>query len=120
MKVFRLVFVAASMAVSGLTQEPVQSPVEPKATIANFEIHPEFEIELVASEPQIVDPVAIRFDEYDNLWVVEMRDYPHGPKPGEEPKSRIKILRDEDEDGVYETAHIFADKLLFTLSLIHI
>ncbi len=117
MKVFRLVFVAASMAVSGLTQEPVQSPVEPKATIANFEIHPEFEIELVASEPQIVDPVAIRFDEYGNLWVVEMRDYPHGPKPGEEPKSRIKILRDEDKDGVYEKSHIFADKLLFATGI---
>ena len=94
-------------------QEPVTSPVEPKATLANFEVHPDFEIQLVASEPQIVDPVAIRFDEYGNLWVVEMRDYPHGPADGEKPTSRIKILRDEDADGFFETSHIFADNLLF-------
>jgi putative membrane-bound dehydrogenase-like protein len=94
-------------------QEPVESPVQPKATLANFEVHPDFEIQLVASEPQIVDPVAIRFDEYGNLWVVEMRDYPHGPADGQKPTSRIKILRDEDADGFFETAHIFADNLLF-------
>lgn len=102
---------------SAAVQEPVRSPVESIDTLANFEVHPEFRIELVASEPQIVDPVAIRFDEHDNLWVVEMRDYPHGPKPGEEPRSRIRILRDLDNDGFYETSHIFADKLLFATGI---
>jgi hypothetical protein len=51
-----------------------------------------------------VDPVAMRFDEQGRLWVVEMRDYPHGPADGERPQSRIKVLTDGNSDGRYETA----------------
>jgi putative membrane-bound dehydrogenase-like protein len=70
-------------------------------------------IELVASEPQIESPVAMAFDEDGKLWVVEMRDYPNGPKPGEKPQGRIKVLEDKDGDGFYETATVVADNLLF-------
>jgi putative membrane-bound dehydrogenase-like protein len=71
-------------------------------------------IELVASEPQAIDPVAIRFDEDGRMWVVEMRDYPLGnPNKGGEPLSRIRVLEDKDNDGLFESATTFADKLLF-------
>ena len=43
-----------------------------------------------AHEPQVIDPVAIRFDEDGRMWVVEMRDYPHGPAEGDKPRSRIR------------------------------
>lgn len=76
------------------------------------------QIELAASEPTIVDPVHLAFDEQGRLWVVEMRDYPNGPAPGQPPISRIKILRDLDGDGVYEKATVFADQLLFATSLL--
>jgi putative membrane-bound dehydrogenase-like protein len=46
-----------------------------------------------------------------------MSDYPNGPGPGEPPKSRIKLLEDRDADGRFETAHLFADKLLFATGL---
>ena len=36
-----------------------------------------YRIELVASEPQIVSPVAMDIDEHGRLFVVEMRDYPY-------------------------------------------
>jgi putative membrane-bound dehydrogenase-like protein len=75
-------------------------------------------IELVASEPMIVDPVHIAFDEQGRLWVVEMRDYPNGPAQGEPPISRIKILRDTNGDGQYDKSTIFADQLLFVTSLL--
>lgn len=94
-------------------QEAVQSPVGPRDSLKHFEIHPGLKIELVACEPQVVDPVAIRFDEAGHMWVVEMRDYPHGPGDGQQPKSRIRILRDRDHDGFYESAVTFADHLLF-------
>ena len=74
-------------------------------------------IEPVAAEPEVMDPVAAQFDEDGRLWVVEMGDYPHGPADGETPKSRIKILEDRDGDGRYETAAVFADKLLFVTEL---
>ena len=79
-------------------------PIAPQDSLKYFEVNPDVKIELVASEPQVIDPVALAFDESDRLWVVEMTDYPNGPSEGEKPKSRIKILRDKDGDGYYESA----------------
>src|SRR5262245_46495652 len=92
-------------------------PLPPQEALAHFKIEPGLAIEIVACEPQIVDPIDIRFDEQGRLWVVEMRDYPHGPAAGEQPKSRISLLEDEDGDGFFETARVFADKLLFPTGL---
>jgi len=94
-----------------------QSPLSPEETLREFVLHPALRIELVAAEPEVIDPVAIRFDENGLMWVVEMRDYPNGPKPGSPPMSRIKVLEDRDGDGHYETAHVFADKLLFATGI---
>jgi putative membrane-bound dehydrogenase-like protein len=108
--------VAFSTAESGRAQEPrsaLKSPLEPAEALRQIVLPPGYRAELVASEPQIVDPVAIKFDERGRLWVAEMRDYPHPPPPGEKPQSRIKLLEDRDGDGRYETAHVFADELLF-------
>lgn len=91
----------------------VKSPLSPADSLKHFQLAPGLKIELVASEPQIVDPVSIAFDEDGRLWVAEMIDYPNGPKPGEEPRSRIVLLEDTNNDGFYETGHVFADKLLF-------
>ncbi|MBL4884201.1 MAG: hypothetical protein JKY95_06670, partial [Planctomycetaceae bacterium] len=72
----------------------------------------------IAHEPQVIDPVDLAFDESGRLWVVEMRDYPNGPDEGEKPTSLIKILEDKDGDGIYETANVFADQLLFANSIL--
>ncbi len=97
---------------------PVKSPVSPEEGILLMEVDPLVKVELVAHEPAVVDPVAIAFDESEKMWVVEMRDYPFGPKPGEAPKSRIKILEDLNHDGLYETVHIFAEELLFATGIL--
>ena len=96
-----------------IVKKPVSSPVDARESFEYFEVHPDVKLELVASEPEVVDPVAIAFDESERVWVVEMRDYPNGPAEGELPKSLIKILRDKDGDGYYETATVFAENLLF-------
>lgn len=69
-------------------------------------------IHRVASEPQIVDPIAARFDRDGRMWVVEMRDYPV-PIPGQDPTGRIRVLTDSDADGIYETAVTYIDGLDF-------
>jgi putative membrane-bound dehydrogenase-like protein len=74
-------------------------------------------IELAAAEPEVIDPVAIRFDEDGRMWVVEMRDYPLGNPTGGEPLSRIRVLEDKDGDGRFETATTFAEKLLFVTGM---
>ena len=106
--------VLGDQAICQTTEPPVQEgPLSPIAALQQLQIASGLRVELVASEPQVVDPVAIRFGGDGRLWVVEMRDYPHGPAAGEPPQSRIKILRDIDGDGRYETASVFADELLF-------
>lgn len=107
------------MVMSGpvLAEDPppaaVKSPLSPDESLKQFRLLPGLKIELVAAEPEVIDPVSIAFDETGTLWAVEMTDYPNGPQPGQPPMSRIRALRDKDGDGRYETSRVFADKLLF-------
>lgn len=88
-------------------------PVSPEQSLGLFVLEPGLRIELVACEPDVIDPVAIRFDEDGRLWVAEYRDYPNGPAAGQPPMSRIRLLEDRDGDGRYETSHVLADELPF-------
>ena len=99
----------------------VKSPLSADDALKSFVLaSPDLKMELVAGEPDVIDPVAIAFGDDLALWVVEMRDYPYGPKPGsnEKPKSRIKRLLDLNKDGRYETVTVFADELLFVTGVL--
>jgi putative membrane-bound dehydrogenase-like protein len=67
-----------------------------------------FRIELVAAEPDVVDPVAMTFDESGRMYAVEMRDYPMGDNPA----GRVRLLEDKDGDGRFESSIVFADNLV--------
>lgn len=95
-----------------------RSPLTPEDALRQFQHHPAVRVELVAAEPQIVDPVSIAFDSRGRLWAAEMSDYPNGPLPGERPRSRIRLLEDRDGDGRFETSHVFADGLLFATGVL--
>ena len=43
-----------------------------------FILHNELDISLIASEPDIVDPVALAFDHDCKIYFFEMREYPNG------------------------------------------
>jgi putative membrane-bound dehydrogenase-like protein len=86
---------------------PKKPPYSPREALNTFQLPPDFRIELVASEPDVVSPVALAFDEQGRLFVVEMPDYPLDPKP----RGRIKLLEDRDGDGRYERSTVFADGL---------
>jgi len=92
-------------------------PLEPIAALAHIRLPDDLRIELVAAEPNVVDPVAIRFDESGRMWVAEMRDYPTGPTPEGKQTSRIRLLEDRDGDGQYEKATLFADNRSFVTGL---
>ncbi|HEY4262027.1 MAG TPA: PVC-type heme-binding CxxCH protein [Schlesneria sp.] len=94
----------------------VKSPLSTDQALSSFVLaSPDLKLELVAAEPEVVSPVAIAFGDDGSMWVVEMRDYPYGPKPGstDNPLSRIKHLFDKNQDGRFETASIFVEGLLF-------
>ncbi len=68
-----------------------------------------FEVRLFASEPMVVNPVAMTWDDRGRLWVVELYEYPKGAAPGEKGRDRVKILEDTDADGVADKVTVFAD-----------
>jgi glucose/arabinose dehydrogenase len=90
---------------------PALSPKQQKQT---FRIAPGFKIELVAAEPQIVDPVAIRWDAAGRLWAVEMRGFmPNVKGEGEQkPVGKIAVLEDKNGDGYFESRTTFLDHLV--------
>ncbi len=106
---FEILFGALAVALSTFATEEAASPLTPIQEQASFHLaDPALVIELVASEPHVVSPVAIAFDADGRLFVAEMLDYPNAQTSG-----RIRLLEDRDGDGRYETATVFADKLPF-------
>ncbi|MDH5604448.1 MAG: dehydrogenase, partial [Cyclobacteriaceae bacterium] len=91
--------------------------LSPSEALKSFQLHDEFNIEVYASEPFVLDPVEMIFDEQGLAWVVEMYDYPYKPEKGKE-IGRIKILFDTDGDGSIDSSKIFADKLLEATSIL--
>lgn len=89
-------------------------PLTPEQERKTFQMLPGFTAELVASEPNVVDPVSMAFDEKGRLFVCEMVGYSNGGKgTGVQTLGRIRVLTDKDGDGHFETAGVFADKLRF-------
>lgn len=85
--------------------------LSPTESAAQLVIDHDYQISLIANEPDVTSPVDAAFDDRGRLWVVEMIDYPF-QKPGQaESRGRIRILTDSDKDGRYDNATVFADKL---------
>lgn len=94
--------------------EAGKGPLSPREEQAAFHLPKGFQIELVAAEPDVIDPVAMAFDEDGRIFVAEMRGYPNGGvATGRIASGRIKVLEDRDGDGVYETSRVYADGLRF-------
>jgi len=94
-----------------------QTPLPPSDSLKMFELEHGLRIELAACEPQIVDPVSLRFCGQGKMWVVEMGDYPTPPQGDAAPRGRIRVLEDQDRDGFFETATTFAEGLDFPTGL---
>lgn len=82
--------------------------------MASFRLEPGLQIELIAAEPLVIDPVAFAFDEQGFMYVAENRGYPD-PAEGGAPtkKGRIARLEDRDGDGRYDHRTEFATGLTY-------
>src|SRR5436309_3151225 len=83
-------------------------PFSQKEAIKTFQLDPAYRIEPFVSEPAVVSPVAMEFDEDGRIFVVEDRGYPLSP---EQHLGRIKLLEDTNGDGIPDRSTIFADSL---------
>src|SRR5688572_27927750 len=103
--------------------EPVkyQLPLSPKDSVKYTQVPADFELELFVSEPDVVKPIYMAWDERGRAWVVEARDYPHNVLPEGEPgNDSIKICEDTDGDGKADKFTIFTDKLNLATSLVFV
>src|ERR1043166_207317 len=69
-----------------------------------------FEIQLVASEPTIINPLSMNFDTRGRLWVLCA---PRCPQvlPGQEPKDYVVVLDDFDAKGRARKSNVFVEGL---------
>jgi putative membrane-bound dehydrogenase-like protein len=89
--------------------QPPGPALSPQQAIAKMTVPEGFSVELVASEPDIVNPVAMTFDERGRTWITESLEYPRkAPGPG---RDRVKILEDTDGDGRADKFTVFAEGL---------
>ncbi len=77
-----------------------------------MQLSDDFHVELFASEPEVMSPVELVFDENGKIYVAEMMDYPEDPPPGKPARSRIRLLEDTDGDGRIDHTTVFAEQLL--------
>lgn len=83
---------------------------EPNDITSTMFVPEGFQVETIAREPQLRQPIAFTFDSRGRIWIAEAYAYPRRQKEGEG-KDRLIILEDKDHDGTFETHKVFADNL---------
>ncbi len=103
----------AVRAVVVLTCLSIFSCSEKQTTPPEFKIESGFSMKRVAAEPLIKDPVDFEFNEFGDALVLEMPGYPF-----EDQQSRIVVLKDKNNDGVYDDKVVFAEGLQLASSIL--
>src|SRR5256885_2866373 len=102
---------AAGRQLTGQYAPASTAPSPPAEAQKKFTVPPGFEVRLFASEPDVINPVAMTWDERGRLWVLELYEYPLGAPKGQKPRDRVKILEDTDGDGKADKVTVFVDGL---------
>ena len=121
---------------------PPGGPLPAKDALKTFNLHPEFNISLVADEKLAEKIMSVEWDTKGRMWVVETPEYPGGrdinkndgkitpwrlrnpnefPIGGKEKRAnrdRISILEDTNGDGVMDKKTVFADGLELATSVV--
>jgi putative membrane-bound dehydrogenase-like protein len=100
---FALRLSAAFVAIASLAAAQ-NAPIAPQEATRHMRLPEGFRATLFAGEPDVVQPIAMAFDDRGRLWVVECLSY---PKWGSEPTDRVCIFEDADNDGRFDRKKIF-------------
>ena len=93
---------------------PSSAFLSPEESMQSMQLPPGYHLELVASEPDIQEPVAIVWDGNGSMYVAEMRSYMMDINgTGQQfPTCRITRLEDTNGDGKMDKHTIFVDSLV--------
>jgi glucose/arabinose dehydrogenase len=87
--------------------KPPNKPYSPQEAVRRMTVPEGFRVELVASEPDLVNPIAMTFDDRGRIFVTESVEYPRKPAgPG---RDRVKIIEGTDANGHAQKVTIFAE-----------
>lgn len=110
-------FAASTFTISGdRSKRGDESPVlwhllpNPSKDLPEMRVQDGFQVELIAKEPDVKQPIAFCFDERGRMWVAEAFSYPNRQPEGQG-KDRITILEDADGNGSFETKKTFCEGL---------
>ena len=101
--------------VENVSSFPPRSPEEQRKAL---HVPPGFEIQLVASDPDIQKPLNLAFDDRGRLWVTDTVEYPYPAAEGAVPRDTVKILSDFGPDGKARSILTFADGLNIPIGLL--
>lgn len=112
---------------------PKTTLVDPKETYATLTPASDLDVDLIASNPTVAQPIHLAFGPRGRLWVTQYRQYPFPagvkiigtdryaravydkvtpPPPNHfKGRDRVTILEDTDGDGVYDKSKDFVDTL---------
>src|SRR5215471_17073069 len=108
-----IVFVLLLLICSGCSRKRAEgTPLTAADSLKSMRLSEDFHVELFASEPQVMSPVEMVFDEDGRIYVAEMMDYPDDPPAGKPARSRIRLLEDTDGDGKPDRVTVFANNVL--------
>jgi putative heme-binding domain-containing protein len=92
-----------ALSLAAAAQEPpviaTQDPLSPQEELKRFTLPPGFEIQLVASEPEIIKPMNLAFDDRGRLLCTQSVEYPFPAKEGLPARDTVKLLQDFAPDG---------------------
>ena len=94
----------------------IQNPLRPEDSQKHIQLPKGFTAELYAAEPNIINPIAMAWDERGRLWVVQSQDYPHELE-NDVGGDRITICEDTDGDGRADKFTDFATEQSLTTGI---
>ena len=102
----------SAVAVAGQKNIADTEPRTPADEAKLLHLPPGFEVQLVASEPDIHKPINMDFDDRGRLWVTQTVEYPFPEKDGKlKGQDAVKVLEDFGADGKAHKITTFADDL---------
>lgn len=90
----------------------------PAESLASIKVAADLQVELVAAEPMVRDPIDVSWGPDGRMWVVEMADYPLGLEGRGKPGGRVRFLESTKGDGHYDKSTLFADGLNYPNSVV--
>ncbi|MBA73665.1 MAG: cytochrome C [Verrucomicrobiales bacterium] len=103
-------------------QKPNTAPLNPSDSMKLINLPEGFSLELVASEPQISEPVALTWDGNGKMYVVEMRGYMQSidGSGAKDPVGRVSLFEDTNGDGHFDKHSVFLDGLVEPRAVLYI